>query len=125
MKLIEETVMQIQVYEFVKQNTELPFYHFPMEGKRSHMYGKILVRMGMISGVSDIFMPRGNLHHKGLWIELKTAKGKISPVQGIFMKKMIDEGYLACVCYSTDEAIKLIKDFYDLDPMLGLQNVSS
>jgi len=125
MKLLEETIMQIKVYEFVKQNTDLPFYHFPLEGKRNPMYAKILKRQGMIPGVSDIFLPRGNAFHKGVWIELKTLAGKISPAQTVFMNQMIDEGYLARVCYSAEEAIQLIKDFYDLDPMLGLQNASS
>ncbi len=114
MNLGAEMLMQIQVCNFVQQCTKLPFIHIANEGKRSHVNGSLLRRMGLRAGVSDIFMPRGNARFSGLWIELKAGKNKPTPSQLEFINEMITEGYHACVCYSAEEAILTIKTFYSI-----------
>ena len=70
--------------------------------------------MGVVAGFSDIFMPRGNAHFKGLFIELKVGKNKATPAQLDFINDMIAEGYQAMVAYGAEEAILMIRQFYGL-----------
>ena len=63
-----------------------------------------LKRSGYSKGTPDIliFEPRGSYH--GLFIELKTAKGRISAEQLYWLEELIHRGYAAMVCRSFDEA---------------------
>ena len=49
---------------------------------------------------------------KGLYIEMKSAKGRISPEQSKFLKAASDFGYSCFICYSAVEAIDKIKGYY-------------
>lgn len=109
-----EAVIQVQIVEWLKQTTDLPFYHFAGERKCSPQTGVFLKRMGVKAGVSDLFFPRGNLSAKGLWLELKGEKGRASAAQLTFLKDMRLEGYAAEVSYGYNEAIFYIKSFYDI-----------
>lgn len=114
MKISGECLEQIKVHEFVKQCTDLPFLHIANERSCSIQQGMILKRMGVRSGVSDIFIPRANKTLHGLWIELKFGKNKASPAQLTFINEMISEGYGAFVATGAEEAILIIKSFYSL-----------
>lgn len=114
MILKPETIAQIQVYEWVKQKTDLPFLHIANEGKRSVSNGRILKRMGMRSGVSDIFIPRASRGYHGLWIELKTGGTKPTREQIQFLDDMIREGYEARLIYEAQSAIDFIAHFYSI-----------
>ena len=111
-----EAIEQIKVVEWLKQTQPgLPFYHFAGERRCSPQTGAFLKRMGVKAGVSDLFFPRKNMSHSGLWIELKTLIGRASPAQIQFMKEMRLEGYEAEVAYGADEAINYIKLFYGIE----------
>lgn len=109
-----EQIAQIQVREWVIQNTDLKFFHFANERVCTPQYGSLLKRMGVTPGVSDIFLPKGNPTFKGLWIELKVGKNKATPAQLDFINNMIEEGYQAMVAYGAEEAILMIRQFYGL-----------
>lgn len=85
--------------------------HIPNEGKRSASYGKLLKDLGMRAGVSDLFIALPRHQYNGAWIELKSAKGKLSPLQRHFINDMTSQGYYTAVCYSVHDAIETIK-FY-------------
>lgn len=108
-----ETCLQIAVKDFCVVH-KIPMYHSPLEGKRSTYNGHILNRMGMTKGFSDCFFPRGNRAFKGMFIELKIKPNKLTVEQSIFLEDMLAEGYDACVCYNIDEAMSVIKKFYNL-----------
>ncbi len=110
-----EDCIQIAVVEFLKQCTDLPFWHTPNQRQTSPAHGAKLKRMGVVAGIADLFLPRSNGKQNGLFIELKSAKGKLSPSQLIFITQMIEEGYGAHVCYSAQEAILVIKSFYGIE----------
>lgn len=109
-----EDIEQIKVVEFVKQCTDLPVIHIANQRTTSPQHGAMLKRMGVRPGVSDLFFPRSNRIHSGLWLELKTLKGRPTQLQIDFIVDMIKEGYAAKVCYGAEHAIALIKDFYSL-----------
>ncbi len=67
----------------------------------------------MLSGVPDLFLPvpRGCFH--GLYIEMKSDKGRVTDNQRWFLSKTEGLGYKTAVCYSAKEAIETIQDYYD------------
>jgi len=67
-----------------------------------------LKREGVMSGVSDLFFayPVGN--HSGLWIEMKTPKGRVQPSQKEFMSRMQSVGYEAKIARSAAEGLEII-----------------
>ena len=67
---------------------------------------------GMLSGVPDLFLPVPRGCFFGLYIEMKSAKGRIMPSQSRYLKTVSDFGYNAVVCYSSSEAIEKIKEYY-------------
>ena len=93
MKITKETQAQIIVSSFCVSQ-EIPFYHFPSEGKRSWAYGKLLKDMGCKAGVADCFMPSAGTH-KDLWIELKIKPNKLTIDQQLFLDARNAEGSLA------------------------------
>lgn len=68
---------------------------------------------GMLSGVPDLLLPVKKADFSGLYIEMKSAKGRISIEQSKFLKAVSDNGYSAFVCYSAVEAIDKIKAYYN------------
>lgn len=113
MKIGPETQLQIQLCEWLTL-IKIPFYHFPLEGKRGLLNGHILNKMGMKSGVSDLFFPRKNQDFSGLWMELKIKPNKPTKNQVSFLNHMLEEGYDCVVCYNLDEAMFIIRKFYNL-----------
>jgi hypothetical protein len=114
MKVGPEDIEQIKVCEFVKQCTDLPFIHTANERRCSPQQGAFLKRKGVLAGVADIFIPRAHGKYHGLFIELKTLKGKPTPAQIKFLDNMNKEKYFALVCYGAEETIETIKTFYNL-----------
>lgn len=110
----EETTEQIKVVNWIRQCTTLPIIHVANERKCTPQHGIILKKMGQRSGVFDLFLPRSNGKQHGLWVEMKSRKGKPTTTQLDFMCEMISENYGAFVAYSADEAILIIKNFYSL-----------
>ena len=114
MKIGAEAIEQIKVIEWIKQCTDIPVIHIANERQSSVQYGSILKRMGVMPGVADLFFPRGTGNIPGMWIEMKSAKGKVSPLQAKFLCQMVNEGYVCYICYSAEEAIMRIKAFYSI-----------
>jgi hypothetical protein len=66
---------------------------------------------GLIAGVSDLFLmiPSGIYH--GMFIELKTKKGRVQKNQEDFIMLAKSQGYQAKVCYGFDDAQNTIKTY--------------
>ena len=71
------------------------------QGKAKHQ--------GMLSGVPDLFLPVKNNYFVGLYIEMKSAKGRVSVEQSRYLKCAAENGYSVVVCYSASDAINTIK----------------
>ena len=112
----DENTMQIYIRHWVKQKTDLieSFFHFENEGKTSWVRGKVQKKMGVVSGVSDIFISRSNDNYKGIWIELKKKGKKPTKEQYSFMEQMRSDGYHATWCDTINAAIEEIKLFYSI-----------
>lgn len=62
---------------------------------------------GLPKGFSDLFGFRKS-DGKAIFIEVKTASGRVSPEQKNFIRRMKEFGALAGVCRSPEEALLLI-----------------
>lgn len=88
--------------------------HYPNESKRTPRYGKLLKRMGMRKGVSDLFIAVPRHGYGGAWIELKSTKGVLSREQKAFLEDMNSQNYYTSVCWSIEETIKTIGWYLDV-----------
>lgn len=112
MKLGAEQIEQIKVMDWVRHNNlQEIILHIANERSCTPQHGAILKRMGVMKGVSDLFITRARRGYHGAWIELKASKGKLSPEQSKFLENMNREGYFAVCRFGADEAIKTIEDY--------------
>ena len=112
-----EAAEQENVIKWARDNEKnYPFLwmlHSSLNGvKLSKMQAGKAKASGMLSGVPDLFLPVPRGSFFGLYIEMKSAKGRIMPSQSRYLKAVSDFGYNAVVCYSSSEAIEKIKEYY-------------
>lgn len=89
--------------------------HIGNERKASYFAGFIMKKMGVLKGASDLFMawPNGGFH--GLFIEVKSLKGRPSPEQKAFIQRMKEVGYRAEICYGAEEVISTMEDYIKME----------
>ena len=68
---------------------------------------------GVLKGVSDIFLPCASGGKHGMFIEMKTATGRMSPEQKAFQAAMRDAGYHAITCRGWEEAAAEIVKYFE------------
>jgi hypothetical protein len=91
----------------------LNMLHCSLNGvKLSGTQARIAKGQGMLSGVPDLFLPvpRGKYH--GLYIEMKHGSNTLTENQKKFLQNAANVGFAVSVCYSAQEAIKRIEDYY-------------
>lgn len=112
-----ERIIQYNIVNWLRQKHPTVIFHANIsEQKATAAWRQIQDRMGFRKGVSDLFFPEGSIKggYKGLWLELKTEKGKATEAQEIFTRDMLRLGYDAKITYGYDEAELAIKHFYSL-----------
>jgi hypothetical protein len=87
-------------------------FHIPNGGSRNKIEARNLKLQGVKSGVPDLFYPVPNAKHHGLFIEMKYGKNKPTKNQIEWLDYLNSVGYLAVVCYSADEAFKLLEKYF-------------
>ena len=87
-------------------------FHIPNEGKR-HKNARVL-HAGLKAGVPDYFiaMPRGDF--AGMFLEIKTTKGKLSNNQKAWIKRFKDQGYCTAVGWGLEDAINKVERYLGL-----------
>lgn len=83
----------------------------PNGGKRDAFTGKTLKDEGALAGVADLFLAIPNSSYHGLFIEMKTPKGRQQDTQKEFEKAVTSQGYLYVVCRSLKEFICIISKY--------------
>lgn len=66
------------------------------------------VATGLKKGVPDLCLPVPGKHDHGLYIEMKSKKGRIRPEQFEFIKMLGDLGYRVQICRRPEVAIQLL-----------------
>ena len=88
-------------------------------GKRDAREAARLKREGVKAGIPDIFLPVTQGIYAGLYIEMKSEKGRLSPAQRDMLQELKAQGYAVCVCRGCEEAVGAIKDYYQGKSMEG------
>lgn len=71
---------------------------------------------GLKSGVPDLFLPVHRGLHHGLFVEMKHGRNKPTDEQVGWLEALAGEGYKTAVCYSFEEAQRVILDYLALRP---------
>jgi hypothetical protein len=109
-----ESQEQIAVIDFIKfQYPELlPFtIHIKNERKTSFYMGALNKRLGVLKGTPDLFIAWPTDRHHGLFIEMKSVKGRPTVEQKEFIDRANEKGYYATIAYGADEAINTIRKY--------------
>ena len=109
-----EAAEQENVIKWARDNEKTyPFLwmlHSSLNGvKLSKIQAGKALKQGMKKGVPDLFLPVKQGGFSGLYIEMKSAKGRVSVEQSRYLKCAAENGYSVVVCYSAVEAINTIK----------------
>lgn len=66
---------------------------------------------GLTEGVADLFLALPKGRFSGLFIEMKTPVGSLSPEQRSFLERMAAVGYAVALCRSQNDFEKVIVDY--------------
>lgn len=92
------------------ESCHCPVFHIP-----NGAYGaKNMTRQGVRAGVPDLMIPVAKGAYHGLFIEMKTKKGKVSEHQRHWLGVLNGQGYLAMVAYGAEEALAIFKKYMKL-----------
>jgi hypothetical protein len=83
----------------------------PNGGRRNLREAARLKMEGVKAGVWDLFLPLARRGRHGLWLELKSPKGVMSPEQRRWGAAMTSAGYETVVCRSFDQARAAIESY--------------
>lgn len=86
-------------------------FAIPNGGQRHARTAGMLKAEGVTSGVSDIFLAIARDQFHGLFIEMKRPPNTVSVNQANFQTEAFQQGYLAVTCYSTEDAIREVRDY--------------
>jgi hypothetical protein len=114
MALKNEDIEQINLINWLRFNypeIEKDTYHIPLQRKCSIQQGSLLKKMGVKRGMADLFIAIPQNGKSGLWIELKSEKGKLSLEQKEFLSRMTINGYVAVSVCGFEAAKETIIDY--------------
>ena len=113
----EDDIQTACVRWFEKAHPKLGMliHHSPNGGKRDARTAATMKKMGTRAGFPDLVLlvPMGGYH--GLFIEMKTKKGKQSEYQKEYERLVTEQGYKYCLCRSLEDFMKIIKDYLEED----------
>lgn len=109
----EEAIEQERVVIHARKNN-WPFYAVPNAARRTMWEAIQAKKSGIQAGIPDLVFPLAAHGYHGLYIEMKRADGgTISGKQRIWLAILTENGYLAKVCNGSDEAIKLLNEYFN------------
>lgn len=86
-------------------------YHTPNGGKRGKFEACRLKAQGVKAGVPDLHLPVARAGYHGLWVEMKTAAGRLSEAQRTIIAMLRAEGHRVEVCRSAADAVEALEDY--------------
>ncbi len=113
--MFEEEYHQCALIEWAqKYDTIGPFiWHTPNGGKRNPREAQKLKRMGTKAGVWDLFLAIPMAPYHGLFIEMKSTEGKLSPSQTLFGKMVSSKNYQTFVARDWEDAKNYILKYLE------------
>jgi hypothetical protein len=122
----EETGEQIALFQWVRlQQRVWPelglLHHIPNGGHRTKTTAMKMQALGVKRGVLDLFLPVSRHGYHGLYIEMKSAAGKLTPEQEEFGQVVAGGGYAVFICRTFEQAKSVLMQylFGDTPPVQG------
>ena len=113
-----EYLEQCKLFKMIRalNRPELKYAHASANGgKRNITTAVKLKKSGVLAGIPDIFIPFPCGDYHGLFIEMKSPKGTVSPAQRDALDYLFDKGYRVEVCYSAEYAFNVICDYIGIE----------
>jgi hypothetical protein len=107
----DEHKLQVQICKYLDLTQNFPFFAIPNGSLRHKIVAVKLKMEGVKRGVADMFWMISNDNWKGIFVEVKTAKGVKSEYQREFQKVAIANGYYYAVVRSIADCIELLEKF--------------
>jgi len=105
--------MQLVSY-FKRRYPQAIMFHIPnqgISGIKGKIYGAKMKKMGLVAGVPDLFIAHPGKHDKrGLFIEMKSPRGKVSQKQKDVIN-YLGMYYDKAVCYSYEQAVDTVDEY--------------
>lgn len=117
--LTKEDVLQEEILRVIlRKYPQVKAIHVPNEGKRSDFEQLKFKVLGGEAGVADLFlvMKKASPTYKGLWIEVKYGRNKLSEDQAEFLQLMHLAGFETAIVYDKAEDFELMMDRYLHEP---------
>jgi hypothetical protein len=83
----------------------------PNGARRTWWERKTNLELGLLAGVSDLFLPVANNGSHGLWLEMKRPGGVLTEAQHNWFTRMRRQGYRCECCRSLDEGITAVTEY--------------
>jgi len=83
-------------------------------GKRSMAVASYYISEGLTAGVPDLILPVPRKGKTGLAIEMKIKPNKPTREQKWWLASLAAEGWLTAVCYSAEDAIRILREYLDI-----------
>lgn len=106
--VIQWAKLQEQVWPELKL-----LFHIPNGGSRNVIEATNLKRQGVKRGVPDLFLPVPKSGTHGIFIEMKSEKGRVSDEQHWYIQQLRLQWYRVEICYSAESAINAIKNYLE------------
>ena len=110
-KHLESKLQTACVRWFRHQYPNYLLFAIPNGGVRNKAIGGIMKSEGMTAGIPDLFLAHANFFHYGLFIEMKSAKGKLSESQKNVIDKLQLVGYHVEICNSFESFKSVIENY--------------
>ena len=85
----------------------------PNGGRRDAITGARLRDEGVLAGVPDIFLAKSSCGKNGMFIEMKTKRGRVSERQRDLFPLLESAGYAVVVAYGWKEAADAVEKYLD------------
>lgn len=86
-------------------------FHVPNGGKRDPKEAAKFKRLGVRAGIPDLFLAIPTDRHHGLFLEMKSKRGKLTSFQEKACEEFRKKGYFVAVCHSWIEAVEAIEEY--------------
>jgi len=90
---------------------ECLLHSVPNGGFRNVVTASIMKAEGQRRGVFDLKLNVARRGAHGLWLEMKSEKGVLSPEQIAFSDAVVKQGYMTAVAHSYQDAVQIICDY--------------
>ena len=108
----KESQIQNMIIQLLKNNNIL--FHTSFNGlKASKGQARFMKSQGLISGHPDLTIYNKVGNNDLLFLELKKVKGKLSENQKLYIRELIENGYIVSVAHGYYDAVYKIKKYLE------------